>query len=216
MKVVLTRAEAGSGPLAKRLRAEGFDVAECPLVRIEPIEGEPIRPEEYDWVVLTSAHAVEQLFQRLDGELPKVAVVGPGTAAALRAHGVEPVLVARESTQEGLLEELPEPAGRVLFTGAEGAREQLARELHADVVPLYRTVEIRPASFPAGDLVVLASGSAARAFASLGRDLPCVSIGPVTSAEARRLGLRVVAEAATHDLEGLVAAVTLAASPSRP
>lgn len=214
MKVILTRARGGSELLANRLRAEGFDVAECPLVRIEPIAGSPIRADGYDWVVLTSVHAVEPFVRRLDGELPKVAVVGPGTAAALRKHGVEPALVARESTQEGLLAELPAPIGRVLFAGAEGARELLARELRADVVTLYRTIEERPATFPEGDLVVLASGSAARAFAALGRDLPCVSIGSVTSAEARRVGLRVVAEASTHDLEGLVAAVTLAASTS--
>jgi uroporphyrinogen-III synthase len=42
--------------------------------------------------------------------------------------------------------------------------------------------------------------------------MPCVSIGPVTSGEARRHGLDVVAEAASHDLEGLVQAVKLAAS----
>jgi uroporphyrinogen-III synthase len=39
-----------------------------------------------------------------------------------------------------------------------------------------------------------------------------VSIGPVTSAEAERQGLSVVAEAETHDLDGLVEAVKLAAS----
>jgi uroporphyrinogen-III synthase len=39
-----------------------------------------------------------------------------------------------------------------------------------------------------------------------------VSIGPVTSEEARSLGLEVVAEAETHGLDGLVAAVKLAAS----
>jgi uroporphyrinogen III methyltransferase/synthase len=215
MKVVVTRARESVGALAKRLRAEGLDVDECPLVRIEPIEGEPVRAGEYDWLVLTSARAVEQLFRRLDGELPKVAVVGPGTAAALRAHGVEPAVVASESTQEGLLRALPPRPGRVLFAGAEGARDLLPHHVGADVVALYRTLEEIPVTFPEADLVVLASASAARAFAAIGRDLPCVSIGPVTSAEARRLGLRVVAEAATHDLDGLVAAVVRAAGERR-
>jgi uroporphyrinogen-III synthase len=77
---------------------------------------------------------------------------------------------------------------------------------------VYRTVELVPESFPDADLVVLASASAARAFAALGVDAACVSIGPVTSAEARGLGLRVVAEADSHDRVGLVAAVKLAAS----
>jgi uroporphyrinogen III methyltransferase/synthase len=211
-RVVLTRAREGSERLAARLRTEGFEVVECPLIEIERIDGPPVRTEGYDWVVLTSRIAVEELFRRVEGPLPAVAAIGPGTAEALRAHGVEPALVARESTQEGLLEALPRPAGRVLFAGAEDAREVLARDLDADVAPLYRTVEKRPESFPEGDLIVLASASAARSFAALALDLPCVSIGPLTSEEARRHGVRVVAEAATHDLEGLVRAVKLAAS----
>ena len=207
-RVVVTGTEEGAGRLVGRLRAAGLEVKECPLVRAAPIAGPPIAAAGYDWVVLTSRLAVELLFRRLDGPLPAVAVVGPGTAEALRAHGVEPALVAERSTQEGLLEELPRPAGRVLFAGAEGARALLPSSLEADVVALYRTVEIQPGSFPDADLVVLASASAARSFAALGLALACVSIGPVTSAEARGLGLRVVAEARSHDLDGLVEAIT--------
>jgi uroporphyrinogen-III synthase len=59
---------------------------------------------------------------------------------------------------------------------------------------------------------VLASPSAARAFAELGASIPAVSIGPETTAAAQAAGLRVVREAQTHDLDGLVEAVQ-AASP---
>jgi uroporphyrinogen III methyltransferase/synthase len=209
VKVIVTGTD---GRVAKRLRAGGIEVVECPLVRIEPLDGPPVRADTYDWVVLTSRKAVEQLFRRLEGGLPRVAVIGPGTAEALRAHGAEPTLVARRSTQEGLLEELPRPAGRVLFAGAEGARNVIVTELGADFLPLYRTVELQPHLLPEGDLAVLASASAARALAATGARIPCVSIGPVTSAEAERQGLSVVAEAETHDLDGLVEAVKLAAS----
>jgi uroporphyrinogen-III synthase len=212
MRVVLTATEGLTGPLAAALEAEGFKVEACPLVAIEPLPGPPVRTDGYDWVVLTSRNAVDALFARLEGGLPKVAAVGRGTAEALRERGVEPDLVARVSTQEGLADELPRPAGRVLFPAAEGARGVLVQELGADFVPVYRTRELAAERFPEADLVVLASASAARAFAALGVDAPCVSIGPVTSAEARELGLRVVAEAAGHDREGLVAAVKLAAS----
>ena len=212
MRVVLTATAASAGPLAAALAAEGFEVESCPLVAVEPLPGPPLRTAEYDWLLLTSRNAVEPLLGRLEGALPRVAVVGPGTAEALRDRGVEPDLVAAVSTQEGLAVELPRPAGRVLFAGAEDARDVLVRELGADFAPLYRTVGLRPEPFPAADLVVLASSSAARAFAALALDLPCVSIGPVTSAEARALGLRVAAEAGSHDREGLVRAVKLAAS----
>ena len=209
MIVVVTGTDPRLGAL---LRAEGFEVAECPLIRIEALEGPSLRTVDYDWLVLTSRHGVEQLFRRLDGPLPRVAVVGPGTAEALRAHGVEPDLVARPSTQEGLVEGLPRPAGRVLFAGAEDARDVLVRELDADFVPLYRTVQLNPHAFPDGDIVVIASASAARALAATGAHIPCVSIGPVTSAAAELQGLEIAGEAETHDLEGLVRAVKLAAS----
>jgi uroporphyrinogen-III synthase len=83
----------------------------------------------------------------------------------------------------------------------------LVDELAADFVPLYRTVELEPADFPEADLVVLASASAARAYAALGRSTPAVTIGPETSAAARAGGIEVVAEASPHDVDGLVEAV---------
>jgi uroporphyrinogen III methyltransferase / synthase len=212
VKVALIGTRAGL--LADLLRAELFEVLHRPLVRIEPFEGPPIRVADYDWLVLTSRNAVECLFRRLDGPLPRLAVIGPGTAEALRARGVEPTLVARRSTQEGLVEELPRPAGRVLFAGAEGARDVLVRELGADFLPLYRTVELRPDAFPDVDVVVLASPSAARALAVIRRDLPCVAVGPVTAEEARRLGLLLAAEADSPDPDGVAQAVKLAASRS--
>jgi uroporphyrinogen-III synthase len=102
----------------------------------------------------------------------------------------------------------------VLFAAAEGARRRPVEELGADFVPLYRTQLVQPSAVPEGDLVVLASGSAARSFAALDADLPAVSIGPSTTRAAEAAGLRVVAEAKTHDLDGLVSAVAKAlASP---
>jgi uroporphyrinogen-III synthase len=215
MRVVITRAAEGLDRLTARLRAAGLEVVECPLIRIEPLPLEQLSLAGYDWLVLTSARAVEILLDRVDGPLPAIAVIGPGTAETLRRRGREPALVAEESTQEGLVSALRprlEPGSRVLFAGAEGARDVIVRELYADMLPLYRTVALRPAAFPDGDLVVLASSSAARAFAALGVDRPCVSIGPVTSAEAARLGLHVVSEAASHDVDGLVEAVRAAAA----
>jgi uroporphyrinogen-III synthase len=88
----------------------------------------------------------------------------------------------------------------------------LVRELDADFVPLYRTVLLNPDAFPDGDLVVIASASAAKALAETGARISCVSIGPVTSAEAELRGLEIAGEAKTHDMEGLVRAVKLAAS----
>jgi len=212
VRVAVTQASPRGEEIAEALGEAGFEAVACPLVRIEWLAGPPIRTQGYDWLLLTSRNAVAPLLARVEGPVPQLGVIGPGTAEALRGHGLEPSLVARRSSQEGLAEELPRPAGRVLFAGAEGARDVLVRELGAEFVPLYRTVEERPEVFPDVDLVVLASASAARSFASLGLGHPCVAIGPQTAAEARGRGLQIAAEAEEQTPEGLVAGVKLAGS----
>jgi uroporphyrinogen-III synthase len=211
VKVVVTRPRDQVGPLVRRLEELGHEVVECPLIEIEPL-GDPVSVEGYDWVIVTSPNGARELVLNASGPLPRVAAVGPGTAEMLRELGVEPAFVPSVSSQDGLLAEFPRPEGRILFAAAEGARRRPVEELGADFVPLYRTRLVWPNEPPEGDLVVLASGSAARSFAALDADIPVVSIGPQTSEAARAEGLRVVAQAKTHDLEGLVAAVGSLAS----
>jgi uroporphyrinogen-III synthase len=174
-----------------------------PLVGVERIETGPIRLDGYDWLVLTSATGAQELKSRAEGHARKVAAVGPTTAEAWG----DVDLVPQVATQEGLLDELPRPAGRVLFAGAEGARRLLADELGADFVALYRTIPAPEPGSVEGDLAVLASPSAARALAEITRDVPVVTIGPETTAAAAASGLHVLAEAKTPDTQGIVSAV---------
>jgi uroporphyrinogen-III synthase len=211
LRVIVTRPREHAGPLADRLEQLGLSVVLCPLLELEPIGPSGIDASGYDWVIVTSPRGARELADRRCGELPRVAAIGPGTAAALREHGIEPAIVPRVSTQEGLVAELPSEPGRVLFAGAEDARPYLATALHADTLALYRTRELRPTEPPVGDLVVLASASAARSFAGLGLQIRAVSIGPETTREAEARGVEVVTEAETHDLDGLVSAVARAA-----
>jgi uroporphyrinogen III methyltransferase / synthase len=205
MKVIVTRPRAQARPLVAALEGLGAEVVECPLIEIERTSDEPIDGAGYDWLIVTSPNSAGEIARR-GVNLPRIAAVGPGTAEALAEQGIEAAFVPRESSQEGLLRELPRPAGRVLFAAAEGARRRPIDELQADFVPLYRTRLLAPEP-PEGDAVVLASGSAARAYAGIGGAAPAVSIGPETSRVARSVGLDVAREAATHDLTGLVAAV---------
>jgi uroporphyrinogen-III synthase len=205
MRVIVTRPRGQARPLVEALGRLGAEVVECPLIEIERTSDDAIDGAGYDWLVVTSPNGADEIARR-GRNLPRVAAVGPGTAEALRAHGIEPAFVPVESSQDGLLREFPRPAGRVLFAAAEGARRRPIDELGADFVPLYRTRLLAPEP-PQGDVVVLASGSAARAYAAIGGAAPAVTIGPETSRVARSTGLRVVAEASSHDLDGLVAAV---------
>jgi uroporphyrinogen III methyltransferase/synthase len=189
--------------LARRLEELGHVTVHCPLVELEPLGDEPVDVSGYDWVVVTSVNGATELRRRARGAMPRVAAIGAATARAFgRAD-----LVPRVSTQEGLLAELPRPAGRVLFAGAEGARRLLVDELGADFVALYRTHELQPDAVPEADLAILMSSSAARALGRLRAALPVVTIGPETSRTAREAGIEVLVEASRHDLEGVVEAV---------
>jgi uroporphyrinogen III methyltransferase/synthase len=203
VRILLTRPEGRNEELAEALRKLGHEVVVEPLIAVEPLGDEPVELDGYDWLVVTSVAGARELRRRGRGRSRQVAAIGPATAEAL--GGAD--LIPPRSTQEGLLASLPRPAGRVLFAGAESARRLLVDELHAEFVALYRTRELRPERIPDSDVVVLASPSAARALAAVNRELPAFSIGPETTRTARRHGIRVLGEAETHDLAGLVDAL---------
>jgi uroporphyrinogen III methyltransferase/synthase len=231
LRVAVTRARSQAAGLATRLHELGATVIESPVIRVEPIDGAHIDPSRYDAICLTSPNAPRLLLDRIGGDGRRLAgvelaAIGPGTAGALREVGLVPDLIAERAVAEGLLTALD---GRVdgrrfLLAQAEGARPTLAAGLReagaavVDVEPLYRTLPERPSGADAltADLVTFTSASTVHAFADaypeadLGA-LRGVSIGPVTSAAARELGVRLVAEAERHDLDGLVEAVVAAA-----
>jgi uroporphyrinogen-III synthase len=209
-RVVVTRPAGRGRALLAALRDEGHDAIHVPLVAIEPVGDATVDVGGYDWVVLTSVAGARELRRRMRGVPRRVAAIGPATASAFGRADV----VAATSTQEGLLAALPTAPGRVLFAGAEGARRLLPDTLGADVVALYRTVPLAPPAWPVCDLVVLASGSAARAYAALGQAAPAVSIGPETSRVAAGAGVVVLAQAPTSDVAGLVDAVRRALATS--
>jgi uroporphyrinogen III methyltransferase/synthase len=108
----------------------------------------------YDWLVFTSANAVEILFEFLCAKSldarsvrAKVAAIGPGTAEALRGRGiVADLLPAAESyTADGLLgafEQIDVSGQRVLLPRAEGGRDVLVDGLRkrgatVDEITLY-------------------------------------------------------------------------------
>jgi uroporphyrinogen-III synthase len=195
MRVIVTREE-----LVGRVESLGHDAIYCELIRVEPLGDEPVDAGAYDWLVVTSRNGADELARR-GVTANRIAAIGPATAEALRSHGLRVDLVAATHTQEGLRDELP--GGTILLAAAEGARRDV---LAGDFLPLYRTIELRPA-VPAADVALLMSGSAARSLAAAGVRMPIVAIGPQTAAEARANGLEVAAVAATNDLDGLVEAL---------
>jgi uroporphyrinogen-III synthase len=200
LRILVTRPSDQADPLVAALAERGLDVVVEPLIRVEPLSDDPIDVTGYEWVIVTSPNGARELVRRLKGQPNQVAAIGPGTAAALAEGGLTPTLEADVHTQEGLAAKLAETPGRRLFVGAEGARNLL----DADFVAAYRTVELEVEALPAADLALLASPSAARAYARAGGSAPAISIGPQTTLAARAAGVELVGEAKSHDLQGLV------------
>jgi uroporphyrinogen III methyltransferase/synthase len=233
-RIVVTRAREQASELSARLRVLGAEAVEVPTIRIvEPADGgaglrqaaAAVVAGEYRWVAFTSPRAVERLLPLLPDARAlagtNVAAIGPGTAAALRARGIQADLVPPEFVAESLLEVWPAGTGRVLLPRAAVARDVLPDGLRAkgwtvDVVEAYRTQpdtasdEARAAAAAADAIAFTSSSTVTNYLAAAGKDAvaPLVAcIGPVTAATARAAGLTVDIVADDHSIDGLIRAL---------
>lgn len=187
----------------------------------------------YRRVVVASPNGARALLAELDlappgalpaGALPPVACVGPSTASVLEGSRLRVDIVPDRNVAEGLVDALGapgRPGERLLLVQAEVARDVLADGLAAhgwqvDRVVAYRTVDGSPDPHALeaarhADVITFTSSSTVERYVRLaGADaVPrvVVSIGPITSSTARRLGIVVAAEADPHTIEGLVTAL---------
>jgi uroporphyrinogen III methyltransferase/synthase len=210
--VLITRAASQSAELRMRLEDLGARVLECPTIQIVPpkswipVDESIRRLSTYDWLLFTSANAVEQFMDRMGPRRPSIpiAVVGSATATKLAQWELKPSLVPREFRAEGLLEAFPETlvGTKILFPRAEVARELLPEELRrrgavVDVVVVYRTMKAFAGSiaeilqFDRVDCVIFTSPSAIpEDLHMLPTGTALAVIGPVTREAAQLLGLK--------------------------
>jgi uroporphyrinogen III methyltransferase / synthase len=231
--VAVTRARAQASGLARRLSELGASVIEAPAIRIEPLPVEPLDPSPYDLICLTSPNGVELLFEHLEAggrdaralAHARVAAIGPGTARALREHGITADVVPERFVAEALVEALAEiPVHRALVARAREARDVLPDALRAqgaevDMLVLYETVaeplsERTLAAARSADYITFTSSSTVRFFleaagesATLSPKTRVVSIGPVTSETLREHGIEPLVEAESHDIAGVLDAL---------
>lgn len=235
--VTRAKAQTGGirGELAS-LGAEVLELPALEIRPVGQVEIDALldRLPSYDWAIFTSANAVAVLLDRATPDhvqalrCTRVAAVGKSTARRLLERDVRVDLIPPAFVGESLVDEIVGRgiAGqRVLVPAADIARDTVAAGLRSagaivDVVPVYRTVKPDAADeevasqLRAGhvDIVTFASPSAVRNTLELLDDgLPdevrVATIGPVTSRQARDLGLRVDIEAIEHSIHGLVDAI---------
>ncbi|HXM57101.1 MAG TPA: uroporphyrinogen-III synthase [Candidatus Dormibacteraeota bacterium] len=234
--LLCTRPDGERDPLVGRLHDAGYAVHAVPTVATEALPFDPPDLARFDWVVVTSATGVSALLDSVAPVTAapiRWAAVGPRTVAALAQRAVTAAAVPEQphGVQIAAAVARVQPLGglRVLLARADAAAPDLPaalREAGADVTDLavYHTVvgpePSRPGiaaalADPTLAAVLFASGSAVEGLLRLAdpdpgpdaaRRLQAITIGPATSAVARRHGFTVAAEAATRDVDGLVAA----------
>lgn len=189
--------------------------------------------DDYEWVVCTSPNGADKFIDCLEvvagphrraADGFRLAAIGPGTADRLTQRGMSVDFVPARSVGEALVEEFPEPdteRRRLLVPQAEVARPVVRDGLSAkgwqvDVVAAYRTVDAvvtdaQRQAIAGAEVITFTSASTVDRFCALVgiEHIPPVvaSIGPITSARAREVGLAVDIEADPHTIDGLIDAL---------
>lgn len=146
LRIVLTRTRTRPSDLAGMLRDLGADVLELPTFRVEAA-AEPDAfgsVRDYDWIVLTSANAVEMLFEHLeqagsdarDLAGVRLCVTGTSTHDAVKARFLRVDALPERFDAEDVLAAMEAAGGplhgaRVLIPRSELARSSLAPALRA-------------------------------------------------------------------------------------
>jgi uroporphyrinogen-III synthase len=254
-RVLITRASGQAPALSEPLRQKGAEVVEIPTIEIHPpasydaLDQALRKIGSYDILILTSVNGVTALFERhrilglpAAGLRKLLAVaIGPATAEAMHAEGLEVAVVPKKYVAESVVEALRGKISgdsRVLLVRAKVARDVLPNELrkmHAqvDVIEAYETrvpddaaqklrqIFSNPETKP--QVVTFTSSSTAANFLQLlGEELKesvreaCLaSIGPVTSATLLNAGFQPTVEAREYTMDGLVQAISEFAARAR-
>jgi uroporphyrinogen-III synthase len=218
--VWVTRDEPPGGPLAAALAAQGLAVVHEPVIErrvLGDAAAAIARLEGTDWLVLTSAFAL-RCIALPPARVARTAVVGAATADAARATGLRVELVAEGGAADLWSRLRPLASGRRICH----PRSSLAPPapawpgVAAESPVVYQTM---PRDFDrgaAGRASVAAVTSRSAAEAMRGITLPLATIGPATTAAARRLGLRAWLEAPQPTFEALARAIASHIRPDGP
>jgi uroporphyrinogen III methyltransferase/synthase len=207
-----------------------------PALDYEPLDRAIANLASYDWLVFTSANGVRFFLERLDRSAAdlrslraRICAIGPATRAAIEALHLKVDVMGKDYVAEGLLQAFSAhdlEGKRILLPRAAVARDLVPAELtrrgaHVEVVEAYRTGTPENAKIAATEIfaeqrrpdwITFTSSSTVQNFVALaGTDalarVRAASIGPVTSATARKLGIEVAAEASVFTVDGLVDAI---------
>ncbi len=188
---------------------------------------------QFDFLILTSVNAVKYFFERLSPQKLsalalsdlKIVAVGPKSAEALAERGISVDLIPKDYRAEGIVSLLKSQVSgkRILYPKAALARDLIINELTnagADVIapityssapPADAAQKLQAAISEGLDLLTFTASSTVQNFVDLlddaqraqARNIPVASIGPLTTATAKKLGFNVVVEPMDSTLDDM-------------
>jgi uroporphyrinogen III methyltransferase/synthase len=207
-----------------------------PAADYAPLDRAIAELDQYDWLIFTSVNGVRYFVDRLDRSgrdlralRARICAIGEATKHAIEALHLKVDLIGEEYVAESLVEAFRRfdlNGKRVLLPRAAVARDLLPRKLRergacVDVVEAYRTAipevsATRVTGIFAGphkpNWITFTSSSTVQNFVRIAgskllEGVKVASIGPVTTANAKKLGIEVTVEASPHTTDGIVAAI---------
>jgi uroporphyrinogen III methyltransferase / synthase len=243
VSVTVTRPRAQASGLARSLRDLGARVVEAAVIVPQPLQFAVPDLADVDLLVLSSPNGVRRFFEELKATHRDaralygiaVAVIGPGTADAVRAHGVEPDFIPSRAVGESLAELVSGfEVEHAIVVRARGGRDVVREALEdrgTDVTLIEPYVTVAERLDPrtrdralAADWATFTSASSARFFCAAAggaaavreSGLKLASIGPITTEALREQGLEPDVEATEHTPGGLVDALVAATATAPP
>ena len=248
LRILITRTRNQASALASELEVRGAHPILVPTIEIAPpnsfcaLDAALAAIRSYDWLIFTSANAVEAFhrraqFHHLTAIPRRIAVIGPATARAVEAIGLQVDLMPPRYIAESLAETLLPHAktqdgnpANILLVRAEQARDILPESLIAaganltiadayrnqvppEAIPVLKDLFASPESYP--EAITFTSASTATnlfnlleaAEITLPPSMVLASIGPITSQTLRELGHNPGVEAAEPTIPSLIAAL---------
>lgn len=240
-KVVVTRAEKQAKSLIDGIERTGGEALSLPLIQFAAMQDQSEllaafkNLEKYDWLVFTSANAVDFFFDAAEAAgvkfyfYPdlKIATVGEKTKLQLEQRGYRTNFVPIQYTAEILAENMDEniEGKHILIPRSEKASDEYlevflkrgaiphAIEVYKNQNVSYSKEDVEVVLNQRPDYLTFTSGSTVKAFHQLrlnyGLETSAkwICIGPSTAKVAKDLGYEITAVAEPHTVEGMVEAI---------
>lgn len=230
VKVLVPRPIGQADDFSNKLEKLGAEPILFPLISVEAINKKEVKSTyeatDFDWIIFTSTIAVQFFFNVVKPEevTSKIAVVGTSTKKAIEELGLKVSFIPSAATAKKLVKEIPLNKGEKVFiprskiAGTAIVDTLKKRGIVVTELSTYNNVsvdytqeQIEEVLAQNINVITFTSPSTVENFVALLRKYKIklgaqhiVTIGPSTTAAAKKMRLEVDKTAETHNVDGLI------------